>query len=227
MATIIRSIRAPQESARAFVYRVLAMYIRELLLHPGEKLIETDVAQSLEISRTPVHDTFTRLERERMLRRVPRGAIVTTLHADAIKQAVWMQRTMTVAVLGELYNNRPAGIEALEKCLANEHAALKSGSAVTMARLQRTFYFNMYALADRTPAFQALCSVSTDLYRLQRLAEGLSFWSYVVDMHAAIVYALAHRDYEGSVAALNSEYDLYEPLLEECRFRFPHYFTEN
>ena len=62
MQTDVRSVRAPEESARAFVYRVLSTYIKEMFLHPGEKLAETDVAAELQVSRTPVHDTFSRLE---------------------------------------------------------------------------------------------------------------------------------------------------------------------
>ena len=44
MFTTVRTMRAPEESARAFVYRVLSLYIREMFLRPGEKLVETDVA---------------------------------------------------------------------------------------------------------------------------------------------------------------------------------------
>ena len=79
MFTSIGTVRAPEESARAFAYRVLSFYIRELLLRPGEKLVETDVAQVLQISRTPVHDTFARLAREKLLCPVPRGAVVPPL----------------------------------------------------------------------------------------------------------------------------------------------------
>ena len=48
MQTDVRSVRAPEESARAFVYRVLSTYIKEMFLHPGEKLAETDVAAELQ-----------------------------------------------------------------------------------------------------------------------------------------------------------------------------------
>ena len=40
MQTDIRTVRASEESARAFVYRVLSAYIREMFLHPGEKLAD-------------------------------------------------------------------------------------------------------------------------------------------------------------------------------------------
>lgn len=114
MQTDVRSVRAPEESARAFVYRVLSTYIKEMFLHPGEKLAETDVAAELQVSRTPVHDTFSRLEREKMLRPVPRGAVVPPLNTDMIRQTVWMHRTVSQAVLGELYNHRPTTLEPLD-----------------------------------------------------------------------------------------------------------------
>ena len=110
MQTDVRSVRAPEESARAFVYRVLSTYIKEMFLHPGEKLAETDVAAELQVSRTPVHDTFSRLEREKMLRPVPRGAVVPPLNTDMIRQTVWMHRTVSQAVLGELCGGRAGSL---------------------------------------------------------------------------------------------------------------------
>lgn len=224
MFPTIRTVRAPEESARSFVYRVLSMYIREMFLHPGEKLVETDVAQALQVSRTPVHDTFSRLIRERMLRAAPRGALVPPLDPDVILQLIWMYRTTTVAVLGELYNNRPASLEPLEHSVADQYQALQSGSTVQLARLERAFLTQLYLLAGRMPVLQALESTGVDLYRLLRMMDDERMWHYIVDCHAELVQALAMRDHEAAVKAVNAEYDLFRPLLEECQYRFPHYF---
>lgn len=220
----IRTVRPPEESARSYVYRVLSMYIRELLLHPGEKLAETDVALALQVSRTPVHDTFARLFREKMLRPVPRGAMVTPLDPDAIPQLIWMYRNTTVAVLGELYNNRPASLEGLERCMSEQFDALQSGSVVKMAGLERQFLTELYRLADRLPVLWALESTGGDLYRLLRMMEDPRMWQYIVDRHTDLVQALALHDHDAAVAALEAEYNLFDPLLEECRCRYPEYF---
>ena len=224
MQTDIRSVRASEESARAFVYRVLSAYIREMFLHPGEKLAETDVAAELQVSRTPVHDTFSRLEREKMLRSVPRGAVVPPLSADTIRQTVWMHRTVCQDVLGELYNHRPATLEPLERCVAAELEALQGGAIVKMARLQLEFHRTLYALAGREPVMEAMERNSADLYRLLRMLENADLWRYVADQHSAIVQGLAMRDYELAARALEAEHDLMEPLLEECRYRQPYFF---
>ena len=171
MFTTAGIVRAPEESARAFAYRVLSFYIRELLLRPGEKLVETDVAHALQVSRTPVHDTFARLERERLLCPVPRGAVVPPLDPDTIRQLIWMYRTAGAAVLGELYTNRPASLEGLERCVAAEYTALGSGAVVRLARLQQDFLTELYRLADHLPVLGALRYTGADLYRLLRMVE--------------------------------------------------------
>lgn len=224
MFPTVRTKRAPEESARAFVYRVLSMYIRELFLHPGEKLVENDVAHALQVSRTPVHDSFSRLIREKMLQPAPRGAIVPPLDPNAITQLIWMYRTTTIAVLGELYNNRPASYEALERCVADQYEALESGSTVKMAGLERVFLTELYDLAGRLPVLQALEYNGVDLYRLLRMLEDARMWKYIVDRHADLVQALALHNHEAAVAALEAEYDLFTPLLEECEYRYPTYF---
>lgn len=224
MFPTIRTARAPEESARAFVYRVLSMYIRELFLRPGEKLVETDVAHALRVSRTPVHDTFSRLIREKMLRPVPRGAVVPPLDPDTIRQLIWMYRTTTAAVLGELYNDRPASLETLERCVADQYEVLGSGSTVRMAGLERVFWTELYCLADRLPVLRALEYAGVDLYRMLRMLEDARMWRYIVERHADLVQALALHDHEAAVAALEAEFDLFTPLLEECQYHYPTFF---
>lgn len=226
MFTGIRSPRAPEESARAFAYRVLSMYIREMLLHPGERLAETDVAGSLRISRTPVHDTFSRLVREKMLRPVSRGVIVAPLRVEAIRQAAWMHRTLGAAVLGELYNRRPASWEPLKQCVAEQYRALENGAAVTLPRLTRQFWITLYRLANRLPVLAAIEAASTDLYRLLRMTEDRELWRYIVDLHAELVSALDAHDHETAVRAWKSIFDLTEPMAEHYSRTVPQYFAD-
>ena len=159
-----------------------------------------------------------------MLRSVPRGAVVPPLSADTIRQTVWMHRTVCQAVLGELYNHRPATLEPLERCVAAELEALQGGAIVKMARLQLEFHRTLYTLAGREPVMEAMERNSADLYRLLRMLENADLWRYVADQHSAIVQGLAMRDYELAARALEAEHDLMEPLLEECRYRQPYFF---
>lgn len=44
-------------------------------LRPGTRLVEANLAQSLQVSRTPLREAFRRLERERLVERVPNGGV--------------------------------------------------------------------------------------------------------------------------------------------------------
>ena len=96
MSTMIRAVRPPEESARAYSYRVLVMYICEMFFLPGERLVEADIAAQLGVSRTPVHDTFLQLIHEKMLCTGPRSVYVPLLDPENIRQSVWMLRTTGV-----------------------------------------------------------------------------------------------------------------------------------
>lgn len=56
--------------------------------------------------------------------------MVPPLNTDMIRQTVWMHRTVSQAVLGELYNHRPTTLEPLEHCVAAELEALQGGAII-------------------------------------------------------------------------------------------------
>ena len=216
--------KAQDNSIRENVYRVIRENITSLQLAPGTTVSTQELAAKLQVSRTPVHDTFSRLEREKMLRPVPRGAVVPPLNTDMIRQTVWMHRTVSQAVLGELYNHRPATLEPLEHCVAAELEALQGGAIIKMARLHLEFHRTLYSMAGREPVMDVLERNSGDLYRLLRMMESADLWRYVVEQHSTVVQGLAMRDYEMAAHALEAEFDLVKPLLEECRYQRPYFF---
>ena len=135
-----------------------------------------------------------------------------------------MHRTVSQAVLGELYNHRPTTLEPLEHCVAAELEALQGGAIIKMARLHLELHRTLYSLAGREPVMDVLERNSGDLYRLLRMMESADLWRYVAEQHSTIVQGLAMRDYEMAAHALEAEFDLMKPLLEECRYQRPYFF---
>ena len=112
-------------------------------------------------------------------------------------------------------------------CIRDRYEALRSGALLKMARLEQEFLTELYRLADYLPVLGALRHTGADLYRLLRILEDARMWGYIVDCHARLVQALAVRDHDAAAAALNAEYDLFEPLLEECRYTYPGFFAQD
>ncbi|MGN0984212.1 MAG: GntR family transcriptional regulator [Gemmiger sp.] len=227
MSTRIRAIRPPEESAREFAYRIVAMYINEMLFLPGEKLVESDIAAQLGVSRTPVHDTFVQLVREKQLVSEPRGTYVSLLQESGIRQQKWMHQTMGLAVLAVLYNERPAfqELEALERCVAEEQALLEDGRLGAAASCHWKFRAGLYHIAGYGQVYRALYAAGTDFYRLFKMADDPALWRRVVEGDSQLVQALALHSHEKACEAFNGQYALVEPLLAACRRQKPHYFA--
>ncbi len=218
--------RRPEETAREFVYRVLTNYINELMLRPGEKVMESNVAAQLGVSRTPVRATFVQLSREGMLDLSPHRANVPLLRISQIRQLCWMYRTTIEGVLGELFHRNLShdAFDDLRLCVDEEYRALEGTYMVQMANLDREFYGRVFSLDERAPVYNAMHRAGPDLFRLYRIMEDRNVWHYIVDRHLDIVKALSARNYESAVRAMNLQFDLTEFILDETLKAVPQYF---
>ena len=81
---------------------------------PGDRLVESDLAERFGVSRTPIREALQRLETQSLLERVGRSLIVASLDHNQ---------------LSELYLVR-AELEALAARLAAQHATPEGSSRV-------------------------------------------------------------------------------------------------
>jgi len=54
-------------------------------LHPGERIVEQQLAETLSVSRTPVREALLKLERENLVARMDRGMAVRTYSSDEVR----------------------------------------------------------------------------------------------------------------------------------------------
>ena len=76
-----------QPSLGEYVYHEVLKAIRDGRYHPGERVRESDFAQALGVSRTPVREAFRRLQSEGRLSLEPqRGAVVAELNPQEVAE---------------------------------------------------------------------------------------------------------------------------------------------
>ena len=51
-------LKRPSENTRQYVYRILSTLILNMVLIPGQRMNEQELASFMNVSRTPLHDTF-------------------------------------------------------------------------------------------------------------------------------------------------------------------------
>ncbi len=217
----------PRENARSFSYRIIKIQILNMQLLPGEKLSEAEMAQQLGVSRTPVHDTFARLAREKMLEIEPqRGTFIPRLHSDRILQAARIGLKLSLAVLETLYVQRhsPEELQPLARCAEQEKEALPRAASAAMEQLRTEFFRELFRLAGYMPVFQTMYRISADLTRMLQLVDDMTVWNRLVRQHEAIVQALRQRDSDAACARMTECFSLAVSLLAGLKERYPQYF---
>lgn len=132
-------------SARVRAYDGTKQRILDGTYGGGHLLSESDVAETVGSSRTPVRDAFLRLEAEGFLRLYPRrGAVVVPVSADEIRSVLEAREVIEtfsahrVCALAEA--ERSSVVESLQRFLDEQDEAVAGGDDAAFARADRGFH---------------------------------------------------------------------------------------
>ncbi|RRH69413.1 GntR family transcriptional regulator [Falsigemmobacter faecalis] len=194
----------PQKDA----YTLILEAIDAGIYRPGDRLVESELAERFGVSRTPVREALQRLETQSMLSRDGRSLIVASLDHNQ---------------LAELYAVR-AELEGLAARLAAQHASeeeirlLKGmvredrkllGDPGALARANRRFHKQIHLASHNRYLIQQLDLVHRSMALLASTslaAEGRD--SAALAEHEALVTAIAARDGDAACEALRRHISL-------------------
>lgn len=181
-------------------YRRLLDEIRDGALAPGARLRETELAERLGISRTPVREAIRQLEADGLVVHLPRqGATIRSLdHAEVVE--LYEMRAVLEGTAARLAARAASDIELAELVALN--AELASATAGPQAReMNRQFHRTLIEAARNRFLVKAMSALQKTLLILgpTTLAEPSRAVS-AVDEHGAVLAALQARD--GAAAEL-------------------------
>jgi DNA-binding GntR family transcriptional regulator len=172
---------------------------------PGARLIETELADRLDVSRTPVRQALSRLEAEGIAARDERGGlVVASLDYDQLGE-LYEVREMAEALAAKLAARHasPAEIDILNELVEADRARLDDAAALALSN--RVFHQQLHRASHNRYLIRALDSMRRSL----ALLSGTTLASpgrgpASIDEHAAIVAAIAARDEDAAEAAARS-----------------------
>jgi DNA-binding GntR family transcriptional regulator len=140
-------------------------------MSPGEWLVESHIADTLGISRTPVREAIHKLEREGLIERQPRGGFtVLGLTRDDIEE------TFGIRAVLEGYAARLAAIKHHKKELAplekkieefEKHLAQKQQAELT--RINTEFHDLLYALSKSPKLVHMINGLRDQIFRFRQM----------------------------------------------------------
>ncbi|MGY9012213.1 MAG: GntR family transcriptional regulator [Rhodobacterales bacterium] len=183
-------------------YNLILEAIDTGLFKPGDRLVESDLAERFGVSRTPIREALQRLETQSLLARDGRSLIVSTLDHNQMTE-LYAVRTELEGLAARLAA-RHATIEevrVLGDLVVSDRDLLGDPSALSLAN--RRFHKQIHLASHNRYLVQQLDLVhrSMALMATTTLAvEGRS--ETALDEHQAIVDAIAQRNEERAFAVL-------------------------
>ncbi|RMH44753.1 MAG: GntR family transcriptional regulator [Alphaproteobacteria bacterium] len=185
-------------------YELVLSAIDEGIYKPGDRLVESELAERFGVSRTPIREALQRLETQSLLRRDGRSLIVAELDRNQLAE-LYAVRTELEALAARLAARHaaPEEIRVLQGMVAADRRLL--GDADALSRANKRFHAQLHLashnrylvqqldLVHRTMALLATTSLAVE----GRDAEAL-------EEHQAIVDAIAARDEEAAATALRA-----------------------
>lgn len=185
-------------------YRRLLEEIRSGALAPGARLRETELAERLGISRTPVREAIRQLEADGLVVHLPRqGATIRSLdHAEVVE--LYEMRAVLEGTAARLAARAASDIELAE--LAALNAELAEAPAGPQAQeVNRVFHRTLIEAARNRFLLKAMSALQKTLLILgpTTLADPGRAVSAVAE-HAAVLKALEARDGAGAETTMRA-----------------------
>lgn len=193
----------PRHGARGqHVYRKLRDAIQSGELKPGQRIMETEVADWLRVSRTPVRDAIRRLESEGMMQHEPRnGLVVAQLDRQAVME-LYVMRVTLEGTAAQLCARHASDMEVMDLLDLVERERALQGDFDALSLHNRRFHDAVHRGAHNRYLEKSLITVSDSMgllgpsqMRLPHRAEE------ALAEHAEIANAIQRRDPEAAAEA--------------------------
>lgn len=180
-------------------YQQLLEGIHNGRLKPGSRIRETEIAEWLDISRTPIREALLRLESEGLLCTAPRkGLIVSELDYQAVMELYQMREVLEATAAGLAAKHASeAEVYALREMINQQKSSL--GDNQQQSSQNRDFHNALYHAAHNRYLLRSLNSLRDAMSLLGKTTyEVPGRDKTACEEHEQIVAAIADGDVEGA-----------------------------
>lgn len=138
---------------------------------PGEWLVESHIADTLGISRTPVREAIHKLEREGLIERQPRGGFtVVGLTRDDIEEAFGIRAVLEgYAARLAAIKHRKNELVPLEKKIEEFDTCLVKKQNTDLTRINTEFHDLLYALSKSPKLVHMINGLRDQIFRFRQM----------------------------------------------------------
>ncbi len=220
-------VEQPRMRRSDHVLAQLLQAIRDLTLTPGESLSETDLAEQLHVSRTPLREAIARLADIGLVVVVPQvGTRVALISMGEVVQAQFVRETLEVGAFAAACTKGPHDLTELRAIIAQQHIAWQAADFNEFFLLDEALHQAIFAVSGYPGAWTAVQGMKVQLDRLRRLMPDAATLGELIAEHTAIVDALEARESATGQALIADHARRVLQYAPSLREQFPDYFAD-
>ncbi|MAQ84872.1 GntR family transcriptional regulator [Psychromarinibacter halotolerans] len=192
--------KTPQKDAYALILEAIDVG----LYRPGDRLVESELAERFGVSRTPIREALQRLETQSLLTRDGRSLIVASLDHNQLAE-LYVVRTELEGLAARLAAKHatPEEVRVLNEMVADDRALLNDPAALSQAnkRFHKQIHLashNRYLVQQLDLVHRSMALLATTSLAVEGRGET------ALSEHQAIVDAIGAGDGDAAYAALRA-----------------------
>lgn len=185
------------ENAKGYAYRVIKNNIMILNLKPGDLINESELASSLNLSRTPIREVLMKLKAEKLIQVRPQvGTYVAHIDWNLIKEALFMRYNLEKEVLKEAcINFKEENLLEMEKNIYMQKMLVnKKDALLEFHELDNEFHKLLFQGVNKENVWEAISTISTHYKRIRLIEQKENNNNAIVEHHQAYIDMIKNKE---------------------------------
>lgn len=217
-------------SVREIAYRTLRNEIVSMELKPGVVISTQDIANRLNISRTPVREAFIKLQGEELLEISPQKAtVVSRIDVDRLYQEWFIREALEVTNMRKFATVASGDtIASMRINIQEQYQALKDKDYVKYLELDNSFHQLEFLDTGEALAASLLVQMNGHYDRVRLITASFNDRAeHIVKEHERLVDCISQRDVEGAVVLLQQHIRELQSYQNMAMKMWPEYFVHH
>ena len=217
-----------KESNREFALRVIRENIVNLELAPGSMISEQDIANELNLSRTPVHEAMQELSSTNIITILPqRGSHVSLIDMARVDEAVFVRSTIESAITEMACKEATEeDIQAMEENVTLQRFYFEKNNLDKIMELDNAFHEMMYKITNKMQCHYMVRLMSIHYDRIRELNLHSFNPERIVKEHEEILEAFKNKDSAAAKKAIDKHLERHYAQEDEIKKKFSQYFAK-
>lgn len=214
-------------STRAYSYHVLKEQILQLKLEPGTKISEKEIAEQLNVSRTPVREAFMKLAEEELLDIIPQsGTVVSRINLAHVEEGRFIREKIEKEIVALACDSFDEDFRfRMETNIYMQDVCSTQKNFNKLFELDEEFHQILFDATGKERTWKMLQQLNIHFNRLRllRLAKD-SNWEDIIQQHKELYRLIVNQEKDQAMRIMENHLRLVVFDQDILKEKFPHYF---